>query len=537
MKESFVIASCLVAVSMTVAGARQLHDEIDYERYLAEIDDIDVEMKRWKAMYWSDNVWLPDFPEDLSPEEIDEDLRQRIFLSMQDVQEAQAANPNANFSIMTPLSALTKKEFALRIRNVMITQVIPSNPTPTPKKRRQFNAITIVAAPNLTPFNAITVLAAPNPPPLNAITVVAAPPTSIHPFDSDSSITPVRETESRFLASTGDSTITAPINQNPVPITPDMIAQTVVAAPLPPREDTTTTTPTPPSYSPVLRAITVLAAPSPNPHIGKIRPTTPVSGATTPHDSGDESTTNVTAQNIPVQGESRFLRAQSRASAYSMEQGGTTIDSVDWSTSRCMSSVQIQGLCSSCWAFASVAAVESLQCIRSDERRIQKYSVQQVVECDMRSMGCDGGSALHAFEYIQQNGLCSAKSYPYTSLNGESESCSATCSTKETGITGYNRLSKGNEAELIEALQSQPVVAAVAAGNAAWKQYTGGVLSTCGTSAVDHTVLIVGYDDTSFKVRNWWSEDWGEAGHIRLERTSSRSGTCGLLKDMSHPTM
>ncbi|KAI9922511.1 hypothetical protein PsorP6_000933 [Peronosclerospora sorghi] len=502
MKESFVVASCLVAVSMTVAGARQLHDEIDYERYLAEIDEVDVEMKRWKAMYWSDNVWLPDFPEDLSPEEIDEDLRQRIFLSMQDVQEAQAANPNAIFSIMTPLSALTKTEFALRIRNVMITQVKPSNPTPTPKKRRQFNAITIVAAPNPTLFNAITTFhVVSNPAPVPdmgvGITVIAAP-------------------------------------------FPATLTVTAALSPLPDSgsgEDTTNTTPTPPSYSPVLGAITVLAAPSPNPHIGKVRLTTPVSSATTPHDSGDESTTNVTAQNIPVQGESRFLRAQSRASAYSMKQGGTTIDSVDWSTSRCMSSVQIQGLCSSCWAFASVAAVESLQCIQSDERRIQKYSVQQVVECDMRNMGCDGGSALHAFKYIQQNGLCSATSYPYTSLNGDSESCSATCLTKETGITGYNRLSKGNEAELIEALQSQPVVAAVAAGNAAWKQYTGGVLSTCGTSAVDHTVLIVGYDDTSFKVRNWWSENWGEAGHIRLERTSSRSGTCGLLKDMSHPTM
>ncbi|KAJ8524715.1 hypothetical protein ON010_g16401 [Phytophthora cinnamomi] len=202
-----------------------------------------------------------------------------------------------------------------------------------------------------------------------------------------------------------------------------------------------------------------------------------------------------------------------------------------------MSPVQSQGQCGSCWAFASVAAVESLQCIKGSRSGVNKYSEQQLVGCDRQNMGCGGGAPVYAFEYIQQNGLCSESAYPYVSNDGASPSCSASCSKSKTGITGYEHLKEGDEAGLIEALKSQPVVTAVASGNAAWKQYTGGVMSSCQTTELDHAVLVVGYDALSFKVRNSWGENWGEAGYVRIARSSSDTGTCGMLTDMSRPKM
>ena len=51
-----------------------------------------------------------------------------------------------------------------------------------------------------------------------------------------------------------------------------------------------------------------------------------------------------------------------------------------------------------------------------------------------------------------------------------------------------------------------------------WSSYTGGILSTCGTS-LDHAVQVVGIDtdEGSWKVRNSWNTDWGEDGFIRLQ--------------------
>merc|ERR1711988_429970 len=57
-----------------------------------------------------------------------------------------------------------------------------------------------------------------------------------------------------------------------------------------------------------------------------------------------------------------------------------------------------------------------------------------------------------------------------------------------------------------------------------WSPYTGGIFSNCGTSP-DHAVLAVGYDSSSWKVKNSWGTGWGEQGYIRLKL----GDTCGVL--------
>ncbi|CAH0519260.1 unnamed protein product [Peronospora belbahrii] len=198
--------------------------------------------------------------------------------------------------------------------------------------------------------------------------------------------------------------------------------------------------------------------------------------------------------------------------------------SVDWSTSECMAPIQNQGSCGSCWAFATVSAVESAQCIANGKSSLTEYSVQQLVSCDTRNWGCDGGILAYAFDFILQNGLCTEDSYPYTSSRGVENSCSSSCTSQDTGITGYSQLS--GEAELLSAIDEHPVVVAVAAGNIVWKQYTGGLVSSCSSTQLDHAVVAVGYDSSSIKIRNSWGTNWGEDGYMRLARSSSGDGTC-----------
>jgi len=212
----------------------------------------------------------------------------------------------------------------------------------------------------------------------------------------------------------------------------------------------------------------------------------------------------------------------------------TSSDEVDWTDSSCVSPIQNQGSCGDCWAFSTAAAIESGQCINGGETTLTKYSEQQLTSCDSQNYGCSGGAPVYAMEYVQQNGLCTEADYPYTSSDGTAASCTTSCSAVDTGITGYE--SVDDASALATAVTQQPVIVAVASGNNAWKQYTGGVISSCDSSELDHAVVVVGYTDSEWKIRNSWGESWGEEGYIRLERTSDSTGTCGMYGDMSYPT-
>ncbi|TYZ65682.1 hypothetical protein PybrP1_002785 [[Pythium] brassicae (nom. inval.)] len=176
----------------------------------------------------------------------------------------------------------------------------------------------------------------------------------------------------------------------------------------------------------------------------------------------------------------------------------------DWTTSGCVAPVKNQGECGSCWAFAAIAALESSYCLKGNPLTL--FSEQQVLSCDDASGGCDGGFPGDGLNYVQKTrGVCLEEAYPYQS--GES---------RETALGG------------------RPVAVGVAAGNTTWKQYKGGVVSSCTSSQLDHAVLAVGYGGSStatpfFKIKNSWGTAWGEAGYIRLRRGVAGVGTCGVI--------
>ncbi|GAB9477759.1 hypothetical protein Gpo141_00014900, partial [Globisporangium polare] len=99
--------------------------------------------------------------------------------------------------------------------------------------------------------------------------------------------------------------------------------------------------------------------------------------------------------------------------------------SLDWTTSGCVAGVKDQGNCGSCWAFSSIASLESANCLKNGA--LQLFSEQQVTSCDTQSSGCDGGWPLWALQYLKGfGGVCTSASYPYAS---GSSAVTGTCST------------------------------------------------------------------------------------------------------------
>ncbi|DAZ92676.1 TPA: hypothetical protein N0F65_001637 [Lagenidium giganteum] len=239
---------------------------------------------------------------------------------------------------------------------------------------------------------------------------------------------------------------------------------------------------------------------------------------------------------------SRMLRADDDVAVNVSERSLQEQDSVDWTTTGCVAPPKDQGHCGSCWAFASIGALESAYCL-THNNRLQQFSEQQVNSCATQAGGCNGGFPSIGLEYVRDNGgVCTETGYPYTSgKTQQTGKCNAR-SCKKTPLQISVQRVDASEDGFVSAIASQPIAVGVTAGNAEWKQYSGGVLSACSTTQLDHAVLAVGYgtdvNDNSpyFKIKNSWGSQWGEDGFIRLQRAGDDSA-CGIINtDAVFPT-
>jgi KDEL-tailed cysteine endopeptidase len=101
-----------------------------------------------------------------------------------------------------------------------------------------------------------------------------------------------------------------------------------------------------------------------------------------------------------------------------------------------------------------------------------------------------------------------------------------------------------SDSAMMAAVSKQPVSIAIEADQKEFQLYKSGIFTgTCGTK-LDHGVLLVGYgffDGIDYwKVKNSWSEKWGDKGYILLGKGSDYNngdGQCGLLIQGSYPVL
>ncbi|KAJ0390840.1 hypothetical protein ATCC90586_010789 [Pythium insidiosum] len=114
-----LLVSTIASSAFDAAQASPMHAGIDYHRYLEEKETIGAELDAWMNKYKDvaeKNGWMPS-TESRSAEEVDEDRKQRFFMSKQLVADLKNANPDAQFSTDSPFSLLTTQEFAEYIKN------------------------------------------------------------------------------------------------------------------------------------------------------------------------------------------------------------------------------------------------------------------------------------------------------------------------------------------------------------------------------------------------------------------------------------
>ncbi|KAK9046460.1 hypothetical protein V6N11_052347 [Hibiscus sabdariffa] len=209
----------------------------------------------------------------------------------------------------------------------------------------------------------------------------------------------------------------------------------------------------------------------------------------------------------------------------------------DWRDRGAVTPAKQQGKCNCCWAFAAVAAVESMTQIQTG--KLISMSEKQLLDCSTNggNQGCNGGLMVNAYQYIFQNGgITSEESYPYVDIQ---QACDTGKQTqKVASVSGYKVVPANNENALANAVADQPVSIGIDGSGQAFRFYQGDGVFTgdCG-SDLNHAVTIVGYgkDDKGLEywiVKNSWGETWGDKGFMKIQRGAN---LCGLAKEASFP--
>lgn len=217
-----------------------------------------------------------------------------------------------------------------------------------------------------------------------------------------------------------------------------------------------------------------------------------------------------------------------------------TPEEFDWEKKNKVTCVKNQGQCGSCWAFSTVAAIESENAIVNN--KLINLSEQELVDCgggEYKNQGCNGGLMQSGFHYVMDKGLCSEQNYPYKAIDESCRSCKEIIK-----ISDCKSVPSYNETVLKYAVLKKPISVAVDASSLSFQFYSEGILNSgCGTN-LNHAVLLVGYGEDNgekyWRIKNSWGEDWGEDGYIRLARQDTNkktSGMCGLTKQASYPIL
>ena len=207
--------------------------------------------------------------------------------------------------------------------------------------------------------------------------------------------------------------------------------------------------------------------------------------------------------------------------------------------------VKNQGHCGSCWAHATTECMETYVALATGQ--LFNFSVQQVTSCaptmsncPPTGHGCDGCDYQIGYQYMMNNTLAYASTYPYTSGKGDSGACLRTPRSPYK-IKSYGSIVKNFQPAVVQGL-AKIGPQAVGVDASGWGDYEGGIFSGCDYAkniSMNHIVQLVGYGtDYESKqdywiVRNSWALGWGEQGYIRLLKKDGSD--CGWNVDPEDP--
>jgi hypothetical protein len=199
----------------------------------------------------------------------------------------------------------------------------------------------------------------------------------------------------------------------------------------------------------------------------------------------------------------------------------------DWRSKNGVTPVKDQKQCGSCWAFTTVAMLESAYAIKYGQS--VQFSEQQLVDCSSKDNGCNGGNMSNALGYIQgAGGIVRQSAYGYRASKGQ---CTFQSNQVAAKVSKYWQVA-GNEEEMKKALVTYGPLG-VAVDSTDMQFYSNGIYTCKGNVSINHGVTIVGYgEDGNGKywiIKNSWGSSWGMNGYFYLRRGTNECGVTSYV--------
>ena len=197
----------------------------------------------------------------------------------------------------------------------------------------------------------------------------------------------------------------------------------------------------------------------------------------------------------------------------------------DWRSKGGCTPIKNQGACGSCWAFGTVAPLESQ--IKIKYGKTVDLSEQFLVSCNHNDWGCQGGYWAH--DYHVDPGAVLEADFPYVAQN---KPCGGPYDHPYK-IEDWKYIGSSSNAPSVEAMKQAiydygPISAAVTV-KSAFQSYNSGVFNQDASGQPNHAIALVGWDDNKGKngawiLRNSWGSDWGMNGYMYIEYGCSKVG-------------
>eukprot|EP00933_Yihiella_yeosuensis_P064899 TRINITY_DN68449_c0_g1_i1.p1 TRINITY_DN68449_c0_g1~~TRINITY_DN68449_c0_g1_i1.p1 ORF type:complete len:327 (+),score=64.67 TRINITY_DN68449_c0_g1_i1:67-1047(+) len=196
-----------------------------------------------------------------------------------------------------------------------------------------------------------------------------------------------------------------------------------------------------------------------------------------------------------------------------------------------------QAKCGGCWAFAASEVLGDRVAIVTGKPS-PILSPQDLISCDTKDQGCNGGYVKNAWEYLTSTGIVTESCMPFASQNNTAPACKTSCADGN-GFTRQKAKSmyalKGAAAMQKEIMTNGPIQSSMFVYQS-FITYKSGIYKKLDSEMIgigDHSIKLIGWGAENgqdyWLVANSWGTKWGEdGGYFRIARGDSPRDSCWI---------